>query len=52
MVNFFTRQIEQKDQSFTTPLTFGKLYDTKNDFKSLKPRINCQLNNVVDGVMG
>ncbi len=52
MVNLFTRQIEQKDQSFTTSLTFAKLYDTKNDFKSLKPRINSQLYNVINRIVG
>lgn len=47
MVIFFTRQIEQKDQSFTTGLTFRHSCYTKNDFKTLKPGINGQLNNVI-----
>jgi hypothetical protein len=51
MVIFFTRQIEQKDPSITTGLTFCKSCCTKNDFKTLKPRVNSQLNNIIYGII-
>lgn len=51
MVIFFTRQIEQKDQSFTTGLTFRQSCWTKNDFKTLKPRVNGQLDNIVNRII-
>jgi hypothetical protein len=51
MVIFFTRQIEQKDQSFTTGLTFRQSCYAKNDFKTLKPGVNGQLDNVVNRII-
>ncbi|MNR09708.1 hypothetical protein D3C85_1259220 [compost metagenome] len=50
MVKFFTRQIEQKARSNTTALTLCKSCYTKNDFKTLKPRVQRQLDNVINGI--
>jgi len=51
MVIFFTEQIEQKGQSFTTGLTFHQSCCVKNDFKTLKPGVYGQLNDVINGIV-